>query len=132
MTTYLNYLGQPMPQSADPGNTAVVGNDPNGGDTWTAPAGNSSVQGGGGGDTLVGNTGDTTFIITSPNDVVVDQAGSGIDSAQRADFSEATHNVFWLIACYGIAIIGLGIVSTGARAKASAKRVAFLLDPVTE
>ncbi len=79
MTTYLNYLGQPMPQSADPTST-VEGNDPNGGDTWTAPAGPSSVQGGGGGDTLVGNTGDTTFIVTSPNDVVVDQANSGVDS----------------------------------------------------
>ena len=80
MTTYLNYLGQPMPQSADPGNSTVEGNDPNGGDTWTAPVGPSSVQGGGGGDTLVGNTGDTTFIVTSPNDVVVDQADSGVDS----------------------------------------------------
>ena len=38
------------------------------------------MQGGGGGDTLVGNTGDTTFIVTNPNDVVVDQANSGVDS----------------------------------------------------
>jgi beta-glucanase (GH16 family) len=79
MTTYLNYLGQPMPQSADPAST-VAGDDPNGGDTWTAPAGPSSVQGGGGGDTLIGNTGDTTFIVTNPNDVVVDQADSGVDT----------------------------------------------------
>jgi serralysin len=79
VTTYLNYLGQAVPQSADPTST-VAGNDPNGGDTWTAPAGPSSVQGGGGGDTLVGNTGDTTFIVTNPNDVVVDQANSGVDT----------------------------------------------------
>ncbi|HEX4192821.1 MAG TPA: glycoside hydrolase family 16 protein, partial [Stellaceae bacterium] len=79
MTTYLNYLGQPMPQSADP-TSSVTGNDPNGGDTWTAPPGPSSVQGDGGGDTLVGNTGDTTFIITNPHDVVEDTAGSGTDT----------------------------------------------------
>lgn len=59
-------------------------------------------------------------------------AGSGIDAAHRADFADATHNVFWLITCYGVGIVALGLVSTGARAKASAKRVAFLLDPVTE
>ncbi|HWE71841.1 MAG TPA: hypothetical protein VG328_01665 [Stellaceae bacterium] len=51
--------------SADP-TSSVTGNDPNGGGTWTAPAGPSSVQGGSGGDTLIGNTGDTTFIRHEP------------------------------------------------------------------
>jgi Ca2+-binding RTX toxin-like protein len=79
VTTYLNYLGQAMPQSAAP-TSSVTGNDPSGGETWTAPPGPSSVQGGGGGDTLVGNTGDTTFIVTNPNDVIQDQANSGTDT----------------------------------------------------
>ena len=79
MTTYLNYLGQPIPQSADP-TSSVNGNDPNGGETWTAPTGPSSVQGGGGGDTLVGNTGDTTFIVTNPHDVVEASPDSGTDT----------------------------------------------------
>ena len=79
MTTYLNYLGQPIPQSADP-TSSVTGNDPNGGEAWTAPTGPSSVQGGGGGDTLVGNTGDTTFIVTNPHDVVEASPDSGTDT----------------------------------------------------
>jgi len=55
-------------------------------------------------------------------------AGAGIESAQRSDFVAATHLVFWVIAGLGIAIVVLGLVSTGARARASAQRVALLLD----
>jgi len=54
-------------------------------------------------------------------------AGAGIESANRPDFAEATHVVFWLIAGFGAAIAALGIASTGARARASADRVAALL-----
>jgi EmrB/QacA subfamily drug resistance transporter len=54
-------------------------------------------------------------------------AGSGIDGAHRADFAESTHRVFWLIAAYGVAIVLLGIASTGSAARASAQRVATLL-----
>ena len=55
-------------------------------------------------------------------------AGAGIESAHRPDFAAATHLVFWVIAGLGVGIVVLGLVSTGARARASAARVAFLLD----
>ncbi|MEO8180730.1 MAG: MFS transporter [Deltaproteobacteria bacterium] len=55
-------------------------------------------------------------------------AGTGIDSAHRPDFAAATHVVFWVIAGLGVGVVLLGLVSTGARARASAERVAFLLD----
>jgi MFS family permease len=55
-------------------------------------------------------------------------AKAGIESAHRPDFADATHVVFWMIAGFGAAIALLGLASTGARAKASADRVAFLLD----
>ncbi len=79
MSTYLNYLGQPMPESAAP-TSSVTGDDPGGGQTWTAPPGPSSVQGDGGGDTLVGNTGDITFIVTNPHDVVEAPADGATDT----------------------------------------------------
>ena len=53
-------------------------------------------------------------------------AGGGIAAAHRADFAESTHGVFWLTAGYGVAIVVLGVVSTGRRARASAERVAAL------
>lgn len=59
-------------------------------------------------------------------------AGTGIESAQRPDFSAATHPVFWVIAGLGLGIVVLGLLSTGARARASAARVAFLLDAPAE
>jgi MFS family permease len=55
-------------------------------------------------------------------------AGTGIESAHRQDFAAATHVFFWVSAGLGIAIVVLGIASTGARARASAARVAFLLE----
>jgi EmrB/QacA subfamily drug resistance transporter len=55
-------------------------------------------------------------------------AEAGIESAHRPDFADATHIVFWVIAGFGAAIVVLGLASTSARAKASADRVAFLLD----
>jgi EmrB/QacA subfamily drug resistance transporter len=54
-------------------------------------------------------------------------AASGIRVAHSATFAAATHPVFWLTALYGAAIVVLGLVSTGARARASAARVAPLL-----
>jgi EmrB/QacA subfamily drug resistance transporter len=54
-------------------------------------------------------------------------AGGGIDAAHRADFAESTHRVFWVIAGTGVAMGALGIFSTGAKARASAERVAALL-----
>jgi MFS family permease len=54
-------------------------------------------------------------------------AGAGIEAGHHADLAEATHPVFWVIVAYGVAIVALGVFSTGARARASADRVAALL-----
>jgi len=56
-------------------------------------------------------------------------AGSGIESAHRAGFAASTHLFSWLSTALGAAIVVLGWLSTGPRARASAARVAFLLDP---
>jgi MFS family permease len=55
-------------------------------------------------------------------------AGTGIESGQGHDFAAATHAFFWVSAGLGLAIVVLGLASTGSRARASASRVAFLLD----
>jgi EmrB/QacA subfamily drug resistance transporter len=55
-------------------------------------------------------------------------AGGGIHVAHSATFAASTHPVFWLTAGYGCAIMALGVLSTGARARASALRVAPLLE----
>jgi serralysin len=71
--TYFNYLGQPMAESASgPG---VFGTSA-GGETLTAPAGPSVVDGNGGGDLLIGSNGDNTFIVKDPHDIVRVAAGS--------------------------------------------------------
>jgi predicted MFS family arabinose efflux permease len=56
-------------------------------------------------------------------------AGAGIATAHAAGFAESTHAVFWAIACAGVAIVVLGVASTGRLAKETASRVAYLLDP---
>jgi EmrB/QacA subfamily drug resistance transporter len=55
-------------------------------------------------------------------------AGTGLESASSRHFAAATHVFFWVSAGLGMAIVVLGIASTGARARASASRVASLLD----
>jgi EmrB/QacA subfamily drug resistance transporter len=55
-------------------------------------------------------------------------AGTGIESAHRSSFAAATHLFFGVSAALGLVIVVLGIASTGTRARASASRVAFLLD----
>jgi EmrB/QacA subfamily drug resistance transporter len=55
-------------------------------------------------------------------------AGRGISVAHSANFAASTHPVFWLTAGFGIAIVALGFLSTGERARASALLVAPLLD----
>jgi EmrB/QacA subfamily drug resistance transporter len=59
-------------------------------------------------------------------------ASAGIDAVHQPAFASATHVVFWVIAGLGAAIVALGLASTGARAKASAERVRFLLDPALD
>jgi hypothetical protein len=55
-------------------------------------------------------------------------AGSGIGIADSATFATSTHPVFWPIVGYGVAIIALGLLSTGPRARACRERVAPLLE----
>ncbi|HEY0462999.1 MAG TPA: MFS transporter [Polyangiaceae bacterium] len=55
-------------------------------------------------------------------------AGSGIEAAHGPGFAASTQVFFWVSAGLGLAIVVLGIASTGTRARASASRVAFLLD----
>jgi EmrB/QacA subfamily drug resistance transporter len=55
-------------------------------------------------------------------------AGAGIDSGHQAGLAEATHVMFGVMATYGVAIVVLGIASTGGLARASAQRIAFLLE----
>lgn len=59
--------------------------------------------------------------------------GSKMRGAGGIDFSTATRSVWWLVAFGGAAIALLGFASTSARAKASARNVAYLLEePVSE
>ena len=55
-------------------------------------------------------------------------AGTGIEHAHQPGFAAATHVFFWVSGGLGIAIVVLGVVSTGVRARESAARVAGLLD----
>lgn len=75
---YFNSRGVAMPESA-PESGRVQGTSA-GGETITAPPGNTSVAGEGGGDTLIGSAGDNRFWITHPKDVIIEQPGGGIDT----------------------------------------------------
>ena len=55
-------------------------------------------------------------------------AGSIAGEAISPGFTSATHAVWWLLILLGIAIVALGLLSTGAKAKESAARIAYLLD----
>ena len=54
------------------------------------------------------------------------------DAVHRGEFAANTHVFFWVSVGLGIAIVFLGVASTGSRARASASRVAFLLEPPTD
>jgi EmrB/QacA subfamily drug resistance transporter len=56
-------------------------------------------------------------------------ASGGIRTAYDPRFAASTHPVWWLVVGYGTAIALLGVVSTGSWAKASAEKIAYLLDP---
>jgi len=45
-----------------------------------------------------------------------------------AAFPAATHTVWWILVACGVLVLGLGLLSTGARARASVERVAHLLE----
>ena len=76
--TYFNYLGQPMPETAT--EQSHIDGTAAGGETVQAPAGNSSIAGDGGGDLLIGSSGDNTFFIDDPHDRVQEQPNGGIDT----------------------------------------------------
>ena len=55
-------------------------------------------------------------------------AGSPVANANaRADFAQATHAFWWILAGLGVLIMVLAVVTTGARGRASAARIAHLL-----
>ena len=85
MTTYYNYLGQPMAVSADPGSNGVHASQA--GQTITAPVGPSALYAYDASgdsfdnDTLIGSNGDNTFYVNNITDVVQVAAGlSGVKS----------------------------------------------------
>jgi hypothetical protein len=49
-------------------------------------------------------------------------------AAAHPDFAAATHTVWWLMALCGAGIGALGFASTSAWARATARRVAYLVD----
>ena len=55
-------------------------------------------------------------------------AGGGLAAAHGPEFAAATHPMWWVVVVDGVAIVALGLVSTGARARASALRVAHLVE----
>ncbi|MGA0606690.1 Calx-beta domain-containing protein [Phenylobacterium sp. VNQ135] len=75
---YYNARGQAMPESAT--ETGRVAGTSAGNETIVAPAGHTSLSGEGGGDLLIGSSGDNRHWITHPNDRVQEQAGGGIDT----------------------------------------------------
>jgi EmrB/QacA subfamily drug resistance transporter len=54
-------------------------------------------------------------------------APGGHNAAAWADFPRATHSFWWILAGLGVVIGVLGVVSTGARARASTEKIAHLL-----
>ena len=75
---YYNYLGIPMRESAVEKshiNGTIAGNE-----TIHAPDGDSSIAGDGGGDLLIGSTGDNRFWIDDAHDRVQETPGGGIDT----------------------------------------------------
>jgi predicted MFS family arabinose efflux permease len=54
--------------------------------------------------------------------------GSTMRTAVHPDFAAATHSVWWLMALCGASITTLGFASTSAWARATARRVAYLVD----
>jgi len=53
--------------------------------------------------------------------------GQSWSGASLAAYPAATHGVWWILSACGLLILVLGLVSTGAWARASAERIAYLL-----
>ena len=54
-------------------------------------------------------------------------AGNRNEARGITDFTAATHRFWWILAALGILIVVLGLLSTGARGRASTARIAHLL-----
>ena len=75
---YVNARGLAMPESAP--ETGRIAGTAAGNETLQAGAGNVSVAGEGGGDLLIGSSGDNRFWITHLSDRISEQPGGGIDT----------------------------------------------------
>jgi Ca2+-binding RTX toxin-like protein len=76
--TYFNARGVAMPESrVESGRLVGTGA---GNETITAGSGDISLSGEGGGDLLVGSSGDNHIFITSPLDRVQEAVGGGVDT----------------------------------------------------
>jgi beta-glucanase (GH16 family) len=75
---YYNYRGVLVAESG-PESGNIKGTSA-GGETIQAPAGNTAISGEGGGDTLIGSSGDNRFFITDRADIIREAEGGGTDT----------------------------------------------------
>jgi trimeric autotransporter adhesin len=73
------------------GNNVLAGGAGN--DTLAGGAGNDQLDGGTGADSMQGGTGDDTYIVDNTLDVVLENAGEGVDSVQSSISYKLTANV---------------------------------------
>jgi Ca2+-binding RTX toxin-like protein len=73
------------------GNNVLVGNEA--GNTLRGLDGNDTLDGAAGADTLIGGTGDDTYVIDNAGDLVVEQAGEGVDTVRSRSGYSLNSNV---------------------------------------
>lgn len=88
---YYNFHGVLMPESGP--ETGNIKGTSAGGETIRAPAGNTAISGEGGGDILIGSTGDNRYFITDANDVIKEVAAGGIDTVTAYMSWTLPHNI---------------------------------------
>jgi Ca2+-binding RTX toxin-like protein len=87
-------------------NNNIVGNTA--GNSLAGAAGNDTLDGGAGADTLVGGSGNDVYVVDDETDIVLENAGEGIDSIQSSVTYALTDNVENLTLVGGAAINGTG------------------------